>query len=272
MKDGDDRRSAKPVRLSDLDVTTHLRDPLRKQAFVTPMFDIIAPRYDAFTRRFSFGMDARWKEAAIEACVANEREVAALHTPYTPQILDLAAGTGDLAIALAQRVPHARVVALDASTEMIRHANARLRGPGGVVPTAVHTLVGDMNALPIATASVNLVVAGYGVRNVPSASVAMAEMRRVLRPGGRLMLLDFYRPELVVWRGVLLGYLQVAGNVVGWWWHREPIVYGYIAQSIDHFMSWQACSEMLETHGFRVERVTRYLGGGVARHDAVAID
>lgn len=269
MKDGEGRRPAKPFRLGDLDVASHLRDPLRKQAFVTPMFDIIAPRYDAFTRLFSFGMDARWKRAAIEACVVNEGSVAAVRHPPALRILDLATGTGDLAIALAQRMPHARVVALDASVEMIRHANNRLLKSSLV---AVRTMVGDMGALPMANASVDLVVAAYGVRNVPSAPLAIAEMRRVLRPGGRLMLLDFYRPEQVVWRALFLRYLQGAGNLVGWWWHRDPIVYGYIAHSIDHFMSWQACSVLLATCGFRVERVTRYLGGGVARHDAIAID
>jgi demethylmenaquinone methyltransferase / 2-methoxy-6-polyprenyl-1,4-benzoquinol methylase len=268
MKDGDERPPAKPFRLGDLDVASHLRDPSRKQAFVTPMFDIIAPRYDAFTRLFSFGMDARWKRAAIEACMAHEPDVTSGGSPYAPRFLDLATGTGDLAIALAHRVPDARVIALDASVEMIRHANQRLMNAGGAT---VRTLVGDMGALPIASASMDLVMAGYGVRNVPSAPLAVAEMRRVLQPGGRLVLLDFYRPEQPIWRTLLLRYLQLAGNVVGWWWHRDPVVYGYIAHSIEHFMSWQACSALLEAHGFRVVRVTRYLGGGVARHEAVAM-
>ncbi len=256
-----------PLRLGDLDVDAYLRDPARKQAFVTPMFDVIAPRYDAFTRLFSFGMDAGWKRAAIAAAT----------TPVEPgglairTALDLASGTGDLAVGIARALREVRVTALDASPRMIVAANLRLAERDADVALRVRALVGDMCRLPLLDASMDLVTSGYGVRNVPDASQSLREMRRVLRPGGRLMLLDFYRPEPVVWRTLLLAYLQTAGNAVGWWWHRDPVVYGYIARSIDHFVSWQRCSAMLEASGFRVVRVTRYLGGGVARHDAVAV-
>ena len=132
-------------------------------------------------------------------------------------------------------------------------------------------MVGDMSALSARDASVDLVTAGYALRNVPSVPIAMREIRRVLRPGGRLILLDFYRPEFAPWRALLIAYLQAAGNAVGWMWHRDPVVYGYIARSIEHFMSWQECSLVLEQHGLRAVRVTRYLGGGVARHEAIAV-
>ncbi|MBL0171370.1 MAG: ubiquinone/menaquinone biosynthesis methyltransferase [Gemmatimonadaceae bacterium] len=249
-------------RLGDRDLEAHLRDPARKQSFVTPMFDVIAPRYDAFTRLFSFGMDAGWKRAAIAA---------AAQQTTTRTVLDLASGTGDLAVGIARALPTAQVTALDASTRMIDMANARLATRDADVASRVRTMVGDMTALAFPDASIDLVTAGYGVRNVPDAARALGEIRRVLRPGGRVVLLDFYRPEPALWRALFLTYLQVAGNIVGWWWHRDPVVYGYIARSIDHFMSWQQCSALLSQNGFRVVRVTRHLGGGVARHEAVAV-
>lgn len=252
------------TRLGALDLEAYLSDPSRKQSFVTPMFDIIAPRYDDFTRWFSFGMDAGWKRSAIAAAIAGVRAVS------TPEVLDLAAGTGDLAVGIARALPTAHVTALDASVRMIEAADARLASRDRDVAQRVTTMVGDMSALTAPDASVDLVTAGYALRNVPSASIALSEIRRVLRPGGRLMLLDFYRPAFAPWRALFLGYLQAAGNAVGWLWHRDPVVYGYIARSIEHFMSWQQCSSALEQQGFRVERVTRYLGGGVARHDAIA--
>jgi len=247
-------------KLGDLDVDAYLRDPARKQAFVTPMFDIIAPKYDAFTRLFSFGMDASWKREAIATITKS--------AAGTATALDLASGTGDIAVAIARAFPAARVTALDASPGMIYAANARLADTDHAVSARVTTMVGDMCALAVPTASMDLVTAGYGVRNVPDPTQSVREMARVLRPGGVLVTLDFYRPAFTPWRALLLWYLSVAGNAVGWWWHRDPIVYGYIARSVDHFMSWQSFSALLEREGFRVERVTRHLGGGIALHEA----
>jgi demethylmenaquinone methyltransferase/2-methoxy-6-polyprenyl-1,4-benzoquinol methylase len=249
-------------RLGDLDLDAHLRDPARKQAFVTPMFDIIAPRYDAFTRLFSFGMDASWKREALVTIVGGAGQAT--------RALDLACGTGDLAVAIARALPNAQVTALDASPRMIDEANRRLM-PGAIdaaIGGRVVTMVGDMTAIDLPTASVDLVTAGYGVRNVPDPRQAVREMARVMRPGALLVTLDFYRPQFAPWRALLLWYLSLAGNAVGWWWHRDPVVYGYIARSIDTFMSWQQFSALLEDEGFRVARITRHLGGGIAVHEA----
>lgn len=251
--------------MGELDVDAHLRDPARKQAFVTPMFDVIAPRYDEFTRLFSFGMDAGWKRAAIAAATAP------LASGVVPaRALDLASGTGDLAFALARALPSASVLALDASPRMVQCARERLQSDAQDVAPRIDVREGDMMALDVADASCDVVTASYGVRNVPNAEHSIREIRRVLRPGGRVVLLDFYRPAFPVWRALLLGYLRVAGDAVGWWWHRDPVVYGYIARSIEHFMSWQAMTHVLTANGFAVQRVERYLAGGVARHDAIA--
>lgn len=257
--------------LATLDVRAHLADPARKQAFVTPMFDVIAPRYDDFTRRFSFGMDARWKDVALA-------ETFAAFARYpcdgarAPQLLDLACGTGDLAIGAVRRARAAgqplEAIGVDAAFAMVQHARARLAAGDADVAHAVRVVHGDMMALALPDASVDGITAGYAVRNVPDPHVALAEAARVLRPGGTWISLDFYRPTFAPWRAAFLAYLRVAGDLVGWTWHRSPVVYGYIARSIDHFMSWQQFSAALEAHGFAVQRVTRWLGGGVAMHVA----
>ncbi len=248
-----------------------MSDPTRKQAFVTPMFDLIAPRYDEFTRLFSFGMDAGWKRTAIRAATRDLMTMRDSPVQTEINVLDLAAGTGDVAVGIAREVARARVIAIDASESMIAAARVRLSARDADVADRVTPRTGDMMQLEIDDASMDVVTASYGVRNVPTAAGALREMRRVLRTGGRLVLLDFYRPEPRVWRALLLWYLRQAGNTVGWLWHREPVVYGYIASSIDHFVSWQRMSAMLVDAGFRVECVERYLGGGVARHEAIAI-
>jgi demethylmenaquinone methyltransferase / 2-methoxy-6-polyprenyl-1,4-benzoquinol methylase len=272
--------SAAPVRvdaraLAALDVDAHLADPSRKQAFVTPMFDVIAPRYDDFTRLFSFGMDARWKAQAIRvAATALDAMLAersgAMAAP--PIAVDLACGTGDLAIGVARaardRHPTLRVLGVDAAVEMVRHAQRRLAGADRDAADMVHVAHGDMTAIALQDGAASLVTAGYAVRNAPDATLAIREAARVLQRGGTYITLDFYRPAFAPWRLALLGYLRVAGDLVGWTWHRSPVVYGYIARSIDHFMSWQAFSAQLTAHGFRVRSVTRWLGGGVALHVA----
>lgn len=259
------RPSKSSSRLGDLDLTAHLADPSRKQEFVTPMFDIIAPRYDAFTRWFSFGMDGGWKREALAAAAS------AIGGPDGRSLvaLDLASGTGDVACAIARKWTSAHVDALDASPRMIDAARERLLNGDADVAVRVTPMVGDMMALPQANGSVDLITASYGVRNVPDAATSVREMARVLKPGGVLVTIDFYRPEATWWRALFLWYLRMAGNVVGWLWHRDPIVYGYIAHSIDAFMSDRAFARLLEREGFSVVNTRRYLVGGVARHVAV---
>jgi demethylmenaquinone methyltransferase/2-methoxy-6-polyprenyl-1,4-benzoquinol methylase len=238
-------------------VEQYLSDPSLKQRFVTPMFDIIAPRYDAFTRVFSFGMDARWKRELV-AAVADT-------VPPDAVALDLACGTGDLAFALARLAPRGRITGIDASPRMIEAAVARVSAEA---TGAVTFAVGDLTQLDVANASVDTVTAGYALRNVPDVRAALLEIARVMKPGGRLYTLDFYRPATAWWRRLFVGYLDIAGNTVGWLWHREPVVYGYIARSVDHFVSADAFTTLLRDSGFTVERVRPKLLGGIALHVA----
>lgn len=242
--------------LPSLDLDAHLRDPAIKQRFVTVMFDVIANRYDRFTRVFSYGMDAGWKRQLMEQLEPD--------TGLT-LVVDLASGTGDLALAAAERRPTARVLALDVSHRMARLAARRMAAHDGRVTVGV----GDMVHLPVPTASADAVTVGYGVRNAPTPEAALAEIARVLRPGGQLLVLDFYRPRGRLWRALFLGYLRVAGNLVGWLWHGVPVAYGYIGPSVAEYLSAEEFVCALETHGFTVRRVRRKLFGGVALHAAV---
>lgn len=235
-----------------MDVAAIVRDPERKQAFVTPMFEHIAPRYDAFTRWFSFGMDAAWK-----------RELVTLVGGEPARIADLACGTGDLAVAVAAAHPHAAIVGIDAATGMIERA--RVRAGGGA---RVQFDVGDLTALALPDASLDAITAGYAFRNVPSLPAALQEAHRVLRPGGVLYTLDFYRPAARAWRRAFLSYLHVAGSAFGWWWHRAPVIYAYIATSIDAWVTVVEWESALGAAGFDVTDRRVHLFGGVALHAA----
>lgn len=238
---------------------TYLADAARKQQLVTPLFDLIAPRYDRFTRVFSYGLDARWKDELIRWIA---RDVG------TQQVegLDVACGTGDLAFRTALAVPTARVRGIDVSEQMLEIARPRLT-------QALHGRVtfsaGDLARLDAPPASVDVVTAGYAIRNAPDPRAALGEIARVLRPGGRLYVLEFFRPEPAIWRALYLGYLRVAGAAVGWLWHRAPAAYEYIAVSISQFVSCEEFAAWLRDAGFHVTAVQPKLRGGVALVAAV---
>ena len=247
-----------PPTLRGLDVEAHLADPARKQQFVTPMFDIIAPRYDAFTRVFSFGMDAAWKAELLATLRGQVTDDAVA--------VDIACGTGDLAFAVAALAAGGRVLGIDASSRMIEHARARAAALRDQ-PTPAFD-VGDMAHLPCRDASVDLITGGYALRNAPDWRAALAECARVLKPGGLLVTLDFYRPANALWRALFLAYLRTAGETIGWLWHGHGIVYGYIAPSIAHFCTIGEYETALADAGFRVEHRAVKLAGGVALHVA----
>jgi demethylmenaquinone methyltransferase / 2-methoxy-6-polyprenyl-1,4-benzoquinol methylase len=249
------------TRFRSQDLDAAMADRSRKQGVVTPMFDVIAPRYDAFTRLFSFGMDRQWKRDLIDAVVA-------LRGSAT-RALDVACGTGDIAFALATRLSALEVTGVDPSTEML--TIARTRTPANQ-SRRVQFSLGEFASLPAADASIDVVTAGYGFRNVPDVEAAVRECARVIKPGGTLASLDFFLPRNRLWRALFLWYLRVSGNVVGWWWHRTPAIYGYIARSIDTFMTAEAFADMLATHGFRQVTTRRMLFGGIALHLATRDD
>lgn len=228
-----------------------------KAPYVRRLFHTIADRYDLITRLLSFGLDRRWKA----------RLVALAGPARNTEALDLACGTGDIAFDLARC--GARVIGLDVTHRMLQLAHARspvaLSGAG-----AVRFVTGDMMALPFPDGSFDLVTTGYGIRNVPRIEPALAEIRRVLRPGGLLLSLDFDRPDSALVRGIFLGYLTVVGSVLGWVLHRDPDTYRYIPESIRRYPGAAGVSAMLRRSGFADTRVVPLLGGLMAMNVATA--
>jgi demethylmenaquinone methyltransferase / 2-methoxy-6-polyprenyl-1,4-benzoquinol methylase len=250
--------------LHGMDVEEHLASPAIRQRYVTTMFEIIAPKYDRFTRAFSFGLDRQWKADLIAAL--------GRHVASDARVVDLACGTGDLTVAMAELASAGTVVGIDASPTMIacaRTATAArtIRMP----PGRLDFQVGDIMALDLPDGSVDAVSVGYGLRNVPDLAAALQEIRRVLKPGGILGNLDFVLPEPGLWRVLLLTYLKLMGDLYGWWYHGDAQVYGYIARSIRHFVTRRQLDQALTAAGFTVlEGADRLLGGvsmQVARRD-----
>ena len=231
--------------------------PDGKRRFVRAIFATIADRYDFITVVLSYGQDRRWKRRLID--LASPRPGA--------RALDLATGTGDIALALASR--GARVVGLDITFRMIELARQKTgvatahRGP------KPSFLVGDMLALPFPSGSFDTVTTGYGLRNVPNLATAIEEIGRVLSPGGRVLSLDFNRPSNRVVRSAYLAYLTLVGAALGWILHRDPDTYRYIPASIRQYPGAEAVARMFEAHGFTAVRCYPVLGGLMTIHHAV---
>ncbi|MEZ5355435.1 MAG: ubiquinone/menaquinone biosynthesis methyltransferase [Bryobacteraceae bacterium] len=245
-----------PGELAAMDIDTHLGDGVLRRKYVATMFDILAPGYDLFTRVFSFGMDRGWKKRLIEEGVKR--------AAVKPRILDLACGTGDIAMALAERTASPLAVGLDCSQQMLVEASRRF-GDGA---PSISLVAGNMLDLCVADDSVDMVSVGYGIRNASDYAQALREIGRVLKPGGILLNLDFYKPASRLWCKLFLWYMWHAGRLAGWLWYREPIVFGYISPSIRRYLTLDEFDTALRQAGFAIEWRWSGLGGGIGLHVA----
>jgi ubiquinone/menaquinone biosynthesis methyltransferase len=226
-----------------------------KRRYVRRLFATIADRYDFITRFLSYDQDRRWKARLIA--------LADLQTD--DRVLDLACGTGDL---VGVAAPHVRlVVGLDITHRMLQLAAVKC-GAGPHRPRNVSLVTGDMLALPFSDERFDVVTTGYGLRNVPDLKQAFQEIERVLAPGGRLLSLDFNRPENPFVRALYLAYLTVVGSVLGVALHRDPDTYRYIPESIRQYPGARGVALLLEAKGFEAVRVVPVFGGLMVIHVA----
>ncbi len=224
--------------------------PEGKRRYVQRLFATIADRYDLITVVLSYGLDRRWKRNLVDRAAIGPGD----------RVLDLACGTGDLAQAAAGRAGSA--VGIDITPRMLQLARARMDR------RAAHLAVADMLALPFASRRFTIVTTGYGLRNVPDLRAALSEIERVLAPGGRMLSLDFNRPDQPLVRAAYLAYLTVAGAVLGFLLHGDPDTYRYIPESIRLYPGAVGVKRLLEEAGLVDVQIVPLLGGLMAIHIA----
>ena len=227
-------------------------DESQKSARVRGVFDSVAAKYDVMNDLMSMGLHRAWK--AYTVAVANLRE--------GQSVLDIAGGTGDLARAFAKKVgPKGTVVHTDINEAMLRQGRDRLLDEGLVLPT----LICDGEKLPFATASFDLVSVAFGLRNMTHKNAALAEMNRVLKPGGRLLVLEFSKiapPLAKVYDWYSFNVLPRIGQLVA----GDAQSYRYLAESIRMHPGQAELKTMMKTAGFGHVDIHNLSAGVVALH------
>ena len=223
-----------------------------KARHVRGVFDSVAPKYDLMNDLMSMGLHRAWK--AFTVLMANIRE--------GDQVLDIAGGTGDLALAFSKKVGRSgQVVQTDINEAMLRAGRERLLDAGVVLPT----LVCDAEKLPFSSNYFDLVSVAFGLRNMTHKDVALTEMNRVLKPGGRLLVLEFSKvapplEKLYDW------YSFKVLPKLGQWVAGDEASYRYLAESIRMHPGQEALKTMMQASGFGHVDYHNLTGGLVALH------
>jgi demethylmenaquinone methyltransferase/2-methoxy-6-polyprenyl-1,4-benzoquinol methylase len=197
----------------------------KRPTSVAAMFDAIAARYDLLNRLLSAGVDRRWRTRAIESLQLTGRE----------SVVDVCTGTGDVALTAGDAVPGARrVVGIDFSGEMLRLSRRKLLARGHA--HRITLARGDATRLPLRTASLDAATVAFGIRNVEDPERGLAEMYRVLKPGGRLAVLEFSIPASAAVRAVYLPYFRYLLPRIGRMVSGHGSAYAYLPASVRSFI------------------------------------
>jgi demethylmenaquinone methyltransferase/2-methoxy-6-polyprenyl-1,4-benzoquinol methylase len=218
-------------------IRSQIADPQSKRGYVRALFGRVARRYDLTNDVMSMGLHRRWKRSLLQ--------LAELEPHH--RVLDLAAGTGDLAFGAARHLgPEGLVVAVDLTPAMMRVGQGREPASG----TLSGWISADAIQLPFPDGAFDRVVIGYGLRNFADLPGCLAEIRRCLRPGGRLLALDFAHPRSPALRKAYFGYLNLSTRAVGWTLHRDPEAYVYIPESLRRFPGQDGVMQLMLESGY----------------------
>lgn len=233
----------------------------QRTAGVSDLFSTVARRYDLVNDVQSLGLHRLWKRRVADLARVRPGERA----------LDVCCGTGDIAFALARR--GATVLALDFSGPMLAAAQRRIAKTTGANRTRLsgsnsagaglspRFLRGDAERLPLPDESVEIVTVGYGLRNLASWQAGLGEMVRVAKPGGRVLVLDFGKPDNALWRTLYFGYLRFIVPVFGLIFSGSADAYAYILESLKRYPAQRGVAGQMRQLGLQEVRVVNVLFG-----------
>lgn len=213
-----------------------------KKEQVGRMFDGIAPYYDFLNRFLSLGIDVSWRKKAI----------AELDPAQHRRILDVATGTADVAILTAKTLPQAHITGLDLSREMLKIGDTKIEKQN--LTDRIQLLQGDSENLPFADNSFDALTVAFGVRNYENLERGLREMRRVLRPDGKLVVLEFSRPRRFPFKQLFNFYFANILPAIGRMRSKDPRAYRYLYESVQAFPDGEDFLRILRETGYNSTR------------------
>lgn len=219
----------------------------REQKAVGQMFNRISRRYDIANRILSFGIDQRWRKQTIQSLGNLNNEV----------LLDVATGTGDMIWMAKKLFPHVKTIGLDYSPQMLDLARKR------DVQNQSTWIEGTADELPLDENSISAITITFGIRNVAKYQIALTEFFRVLKPKGKLAILEFSIPTNPLWKRVYLFYFRHILPVIGGWISGDKDAYRYLPNSVERFPYGESFVRILQEAGFSSVQC-KALTGGIA--------
>ncbi|MEZ5073041.1 MAG: ubiquinone/menaquinone biosynthesis methyltransferase [Bacteroidales bacterium] len=218
-------------------------------------YEDIHGTYDRVNRVFTFGRDRSWRRKAARECLEGNPE----------RVLDLCTGTGDFVLEMKDRLPDARFTGFDFSAPMLDVARKKLARRSAGPNQNVEFVEGDAGDMPFPDGHFDAAGITFGIRNLiyenPAASRHLSEMNRVIRPGGRLVILESSRPKSLLWRGFNDLYLRFVLPSLGGILSGNRKAYTYLARSSRNYYTMEEMGRILETHGFHVvKQLPLFLG------------
>jgi demethylmenaquinone methyltransferase/2-methoxy-6-polyprenyl-1,4-benzoquinol methylase len=218
-----------------------MHDDASKKRYVQGMFNAIAHRYDFLNHFLSLGTDYYWRRKAISI----------LNTQPNATILDIATGTGDLALT-ALRLKPRFIIGVDLAQNMLVHFNAKLESldNGQTNNDVIHVVCGDVENLSLRDNFFDGAMVAFGVRNFSNPLVGLREMSRVLKPGGKIVVLEFSKPRAFLIKQLYFFYFKYILPLIGRMFSRHRDAYSYLPNSVSQFPDGDAFVELLRQAGF----------------------
>ncbi len=220
-------------------VTPYADDDVSKKGQVTRMFDKIAPYYDHLNRVLSLGIDVLWRKKAISL----------LKKEAPKTILDIATGTADLAIEAARTIRPDQIIGMDISANMLKIGDEKIIKKG--LSDVIKLELGDSENLRYDTDSFDAVMAAFGVRNFENLEKGLSEMLRVVRPGGRVVILEFSKPARFPFKQLYNFYFKYILPVIGRLVSRDQAAYTYLPESVQAFPDGENFVQILSRLGYK---------------------